>query len=127
MNENSATVPFDEGRQLNLLLEREQPKAVRVPNRAPLARATDPATSREAIESLTRSGQRASINRVVLEFLRTSGPATFTYKEIAARLGLDAVDVMRRLNDLRHHSQVEKCGERACSTNGNKMTVWRSK
>jgi hypothetical protein len=38
----------------------------------------------------------------------------------------DAADGMRRLNDLRHKGLTEKYGERACSTNGNDMAVWRA-
>lgn len=91
-----------------------------------LARHTDPGTSHHAIESLRRSGRRESANHIVLDFLRASSQS-FTYREIALRLGtVEAVEVMRRLNDLRRGGHVEKCGERICSTNGHRMAVWRS-
>jgi hypothetical protein len=38
----------------------------------------------------------------------------------------DATDGMRRLNDLRLKGLTEKYGERACSTNGNDMALWRA-
>jgi len=113
--------------QLGLSLEPEQPMPARVPNRAPLARSTDPTTSHRAAEQVTRSGRRASLNQSILAFLRASGEA-LTYREIAVRIGQsDAVDVMRRLNDLRQSGSVEKCGERNCSVNGNAMTTWRAR
>jgi hypothetical protein len=113
--------------QLGLTLEPEQPRPLQVPKRLPLARSSDPVTSHQAVEQITRSGHRASLNQSVLAFLRSSGEA-FTYRELAARIGeTDAVSVMRRLNDLRRSGSVEKCGERNCSINGNLMTLWRAR
>jgi hypothetical protein len=113
--------------QLGLTLEPETPRPVRVPYRPPLARSTDPATSHIAADQVTRSGRRASLNQAVLAFLRVSGDS-FTYREIAARIGeRDAVNVMRRLNDLRKTGAAEKCGARNCSVNGNLMTTWRAR
>jgi len=50
-----------------------------------------------------------------------------TYREIAAGIGEDHTETMRRLNDLRHAGLVEKVGRRNCRINGNEMTTWAVK
>lgn len=90
-------------------------------------RRSDPPTSRLAAAKALASGKVAVRNQKILAFLRAHD-ADYTYREIAAAIGVEeAVDVMRRLNALRHKSLVEKRGCRKCSTNGNLMTTWQAK
>jgi hypothetical protein len=88
-------------------------------------RNTDDVTSRFAIDKITNSGYRASVNQRIFAFLHQADRA-LTYREIARAIDHDAVDVMRRLNDRRIDGQVEKCGQRHCTVNGNLATLWRA-
>jgi len=94
---------------------------------APGVRNSDDVTSRLAIDQVTQSGKRLEVNNKILRFLRQHPGRSFTYRELGRLIGHDAVDCMRRLNDLRHDGLVEKRGRRECSINGNLMTCWAAK
>lgn len=85
----------------------------------PAARSTDPATSREAVAN--HAGRETNCQRVWWAVKDHPG---MTYRELAGIVGLDEVEVMRRLNDLHRKRMVSKGSARACSTNGNRMTTW---
>jgi transcription initiation factor IIE alpha subunit len=86
----------------------------------PLFRRTDPETSRLAAARVREfSGDHC---RRVLEALEL-GPAGQT--EIAARCGLLAHQVNKRLADLRRAGLVETTGERRLSASGRQERVWR--
>lgn len=87
----------------------------------PAARTTDPATSREAI---TLHRGRESNCQAVWWCVRDY--PGLTYREIAGAVNMDAVEVMRRLNDLHRKGLVSKGEARACSTNGHRMSTWRA-
>lgn len=89
-------------------------------------RSTDPISSKLALDKITQNGQRLEVNNKILRFLREHADESFTYREIAQRIGHDAVDCMRRLNDLRHDHLVTNPFKRPCSTNGNLMLTWRA-
>lgn len=88
------------------------------------ARSSDPETSALAAAHHERTG-RATSNRLKVEREVTLHPNQ-TYREIAAAIGLDCVETMRRLNDLERAGLVAKGPERPCteSSNGNRMTTW---
>ena len=92
----------------------------------PIARTSDPVTSHVAAQGVTESGSRATHCAAVLEVLLLA-PHPLTYREIAARLPkLEAVEVMRRLNDLRHESppRVVQLDKRECQVSGRPAMTW---
>ena len=119
----------DEGRQslqLGLVLEPEpQSKPARVPDRAPLARSSDPLSSHLAAENFTRSGRRANQKRELLAWLRGQSMA-LTSAEIARDSGMDRHGVARRLPDLERDGTVVRCGMRECGVNGGPALTWRA-
>jgi hypothetical protein len=107
----------------------DQPaNAAQNPNRgpAPGVRNSDPISSKLAIDKITSNGRRLEVNNKILRFLREHPDREFTYKEIGLLIGHDPVDVMRRLNDLRHDHLATNPSKRACTTNGNLMLTWRA-
>lgn len=91
----------------------------------PAARTTDPASSHEAIAAQTESGRRDGHAALVLEVVRQA--PGLTYREIYRRLGgsiEEAVEVMRRLDDLRHDGQVKPGAQRRCSESGRPAQTW---
>src|ERR1700734_2798043 len=117
----------DEGRQslqLGLMLEPEsQPKPVRVPNRAPLARSSDPVTSHLAAAEFIRSGRRANQKRELLAWMRQQG-RPLTSAEIARDSGMDRHGVARRLPDLERDGLVRRCPIRQCVAMGTPAITW---
>lgn len=94
---------------------------------APIARTTDPATSHEAAREQTGSGRRAAHAAAVLAVVRRV--PDLTYREIAARCPdiREAVEVMRRLSDLREAGEVEQGEARPCRISGRQATTWHPK
>lgn len=98
----------------------------------PVSRATDPVTSHEAEKAVTESGQRSRHAEIVLAVVRKH-PQGLTYVELwhactkdeQADLG-DAIELMRRLNDLVKRGDVAKGDIRMCAVKGSKMTTWRA-
>lgn len=86
------------------------------------ARKSDPVTSHSAAECVEASGVAAQRRAAITESLRRNPEQTF--REIAADIQVDPVEVMRRLNDLERARLVEKVGIRTCGT-GRAMTTWR--
>lgn len=82
---------------------------------APVARArnADHETSHAAAERHERTGIAAT-HRLKVEREVTLRPGQ-TYREIAAAIGLDCVEVMRRLNDLERAGIVAKGPVRECT------------
>lgn len=88
------------------------------------ARHSDPETSRAAATKHERTGRAAS-HRLIVEREVNTRPGQ-TYREIARAVGLDATEVMRRLNDLEVRQLVRKGTVRECtvSTLKNRMSTW---
>lgn len=106
----------------------------------PLARNTDPDTSRKAASELTESGKHQAQKAEVYAALRSYAKAHIvgaeipfypTSAELAMFAGLDRYAVARRLPDLEKDELVEKVylnGElikRRCKATGKTATVWR--
>ena len=89
----------------------------------PAARTTDPDTSHEAAARHSASGARGTNAERVLQSMVRGYPETF--REIALRAGMDCVEVMRRLNDLRRSGLVGIDGKRKCRITGTRMQTWR--
>lgn len=85
----------------------------------PAARNTDPDTSHEAVANHT--GRETHAIKVWWAVKENPGR---TYRELARIVGLDEVEVMRRLNDLHRKRLVSKGPIRACSTNQHRMCTW---
>lgn len=84
------------------------------------ARATDPVTSHIAADKVNRSGAvELRCWMIVSALQRENG---LTYREIAARTGLDPTETMRRLNTLELRGAVEKRGTE--KINGRSMSRW---
>jgi hypothetical protein len=122
-NRHSKPAAFD-GRQYQLGLE-PHPKLVRVPNRAPLARSSDPASSHIAAEEFTRSGRRANQKHQLLEWLRQQ-TRPLTSAEIARDSGLDRHGVARRLPDCERDRLVERHPMRQCTAMGTPAITWKA-
>lgn len=65
----------------------------------PAARTTDPETSHEAADLVTRTGKRATHQLLVLDCVRRM--PGMTYHHIAVQTGLERHEAMRRLGDLK--------------------------
>jgi hypothetical protein len=130
MGSTSKTIAqTDEGRQslqLGLVLEPEpQPRPVRVPDRAPLARSSDPLSSHLAADEFTRSGRRGAQKRALLSWLRGQSQP-MTSAEIALASGMDRHGVARRLPDCERDGSVVRCGMRECRVNRGPALTWRA-
>lgn len=87
------------------------------------ARRRDDASSHEAAARMNDSGRTATHQAIVLECLRNH-PCE-TAPELAARLGMDRVEVGRRLSDLLRAGLASKAARRVCRIHGNAMGTWR--
>ncbi len=98
-------------------------------NAAPLARKNDPATSKAAAESLTKSGARDSDKKKVLHWLKlaTHTNHLFTSAELAKLSELPHPTVHKRLPDLRRDGLVENGPSRICSVTGRVSLTWKAK
>ncbi len=88
----------------------------------PAARATDPQSSHEAAERVTRTGARQNQAEAVLEALKTYPGSTS--RELAERAGLDRHLVARRLPDLEHANTARQGELRACCYAGRSAVTW---
>ena len=92
----------------------------------PAARNTDPATSHAAAEEQTGSGRRDHHAALVLAAVRAT--PGLTYRELHHRLAgriAEAVEVMRRLNDLHTDTLVTPTiPRRVCSISGRPAQTW---
>ncbi len=100
------------------------PKLPKFGNAQPLARTSDPATSKAAAKVLTRSGQRDSSKAKVLAQLRQAGTA-LTSAELASRSGIPHPTVHKRLPDLRRDGLVGNGPARKCGITGRQSLTWR--
>lgn len=89
------------------------------------ARTSDPGTSHAAAERHERTGVAAS-RRLLIEKEVTLRPGQ-TYREIAKAVGLEPVEVMRRLNDLELRRLVTKGPVRECTVSQlkSRCSTWR--
>jgi Fe2+ or Zn2+ uptake regulation protein len=92
------------------------------------ARATDPVTSHLAAAAVSADGTREAQCRKVLAVLQRSGD-WMTYREIHRETrGMEAVAVMRRLDDLRGEGLVQDSKaagyKRRCRVSGRPVMVW---
>jgi predicted ArsR family transcriptional regulator len=95
-------------------------------NRAPLARSTDPLSSHNAAEEVTRSGLRGAQKRALLTWLRGQSQP-MTSAEIALASGLDRHGVARRLPDCERDGSVVRCSMRECGATGRPAITWRAR
>lgn len=88
------------------------------------SRRTDPATSREAAERVTRSGSSASDRAAILMVVRRK--PGLTAGEIAAELGwgTDNVRVSRRTAELVDNGAIAQGSPRMCAIKGSRMIQW---
>ena len=93
-------------------------------DRQPIARMSDPVTSRRAADQVTRSGRRGSQKRAVLELVRLWPGRTSA--ELARSGELDRYVVARRLPDLCRDGLVRRGDERMCSVTDNQAITWSS-
>ena len=91
-------------------------------NSEPLARASDPSTSRLAGRQLTLSGVRMSQKKKVLEGLRRF-PKT-TSAELAELCQFNRYMVARRLLDLKCDGMVKVAGKRTCRVTESEASTW---
>lgn len=99
-----------------------------LPLYAPLARRTDPATSHLAAASVAGAQQQSEC-AAILDALRTSF-LPLTYKEVFSRMKgriPEAVEVQRRLDDLRKAGLVVSGPQRRCRESGHMAQVWSVK
>ena len=97
-----------------------------VPPLDALARADDPASSHEAAERMTRSGEARRNAEAVLAVLRLHPGATGRELSAAAEMpaGLDVHEVRRRLPDLKRLGRATNGATRVCAVAGTKALTW---
>ena len=91
----------------------------------PLARRTDPATSKLAADETVRSGRHASHMVQVLRLVRQHPGSTSA--ELAARADnptLDRYAAARRTSDLCHLGKIRKGEARECRMTGRASVTW---
>ena len=98
----------------------------RTPRPAPLARSTDPESSRLAADAVTASGARASQKRAILAALSTQ-TEPLTSLELAHAMGMDRYIVARRLPDLARDGRVERAPMRECREGHRPAITWRAR
>lgn len=93
---------------------------------APLAATADPDTSHASAREHVASGAQGEHCRRVLELVRMAPGSTYVelWEGQSGRQILRDVEIMRRLNDLRHAGLVRQGPPRTCRVKGTKMVVW---
>lgn len=86
------------------------------------ARSTDPATSWDAAERITRSGRAAIQQATALLAVKTFPGCTSA--ELAAHCSLDRYQLARRLPELEERYQVRRGNARKCSATGYSAVTW---
>jgi hypothetical protein len=93
----------------------------------PRSRRNDPESSHVAAREHQQSGAAATHAAIVIAVLRASGEP-LTYREVHRRADIvEAVEVMRRLDDLRRQELVETGPQRICRVSGRLAQTWRVK
>ena len=83
-------------------------RVTRHPYTAPLARDDDPATSAAAADRVSSDGTVDTHERLILAALRAAWPKGLTGTELAARVGLTQVQVMRRVRALLDRGAIHR-------------------
>ena len=95
---------------------------------APISRWSDPSSSHFAAADMIDSPRRDSECRMILGALKYAGkPAS--YREVHSLLDgkiREAVEVQRRLSDLRHAGLVKNGTQRKCSISGRPAQTWEA-
>ena len=99
---------------------------MRVPNRVPLARSSDPSISPLAAAEFIRSGRRANQNSELLAWLRGQTRA-LSSAEIPRDSGMDRHGAARRLPDLERARLVERCPVRECTAWDSMALTWEGR
>ena len=97
---------------------------LRVVPPAPIARRTDPASSRLAAEEVTRTGRRAAQCEAVLALVRKHPRRTSL--ELSRLSKLDRYAVSRRLPELERRGLIRRGVTRDCTVNGRPMLTWEA-
>lgn len=95
----------------------------------PIARLHDPASSHRAADAFTESGRRTThIHRILLALSERNGQ---TAAEIAAHLGLEHVQVARRMSEMEQRGLVKRDRSpdftvrlRKCKVTGHPCVTW---
>lgn len=90
--------------------------------RNPIVHALDPVTSYEAAASVTQSGERQSLAETILVYVRRH--PGLVCSEYARMLGLDRVQVARRLTDLLHANVIVQGEPRIAAGNTRREVTW---
>jgi len=99
------------------------------PDMPPIVHTSDPATSQEAADRVTKSGQRDRNAAIVLRLVRELPGRTATElwdecgSEVRDKLK-ESQEIRRRLTDLLHSGAVRQEGQRRCRVRGSFMVVW---
>lgn len=86
------------------------------------ARTSDPVTSHEAASRHNESGATESNKARILRFVKAN--PGLTSAEIAKRMGMDRVEVARRLPNLVDDGEVEQRAKRACTVGRGEAVTW---
>lgn len=89
----------------------------------PAARATDPVTSHEAAEHVTRSGIREAQQRNVRALVQRNPGCTSRELSILST-ALDRYQIARRLPELETARRVTKGLPRVCTITGRRAVTW---
>lgn len=86
------------------------------------ARASDPVTSHEAAERVTRSGKAGTHAATILEAIKDIPGRTSA--ELAVATGLDRHEAARRCADLKRDGKVRQGEPRKCGVNKTQGITW---
>lgn len=89
----------------------------------PAARATDPATSHSAAEDVTRSGQRATNQRIVASTVAAHPGCTS--RELTLYCSLDRYEIARRMSECVTAGTVARGKSRECAIGKRAATTWQ--
>jgi hypothetical protein len=108
--------------QGNLFLNNSQAHHAEM-EKIPIARHTDPDTSKAAAKQITNSGVRGEQHRTVLAAVKAHPGKTS--RELAAEADLDRYMVARRLPELEKLGVVKRAAERMCTIGKLSATTWK--
>lgn len=91
----------------------------------PIARKSDPVSSKEAAHKLTDSGKRQTQCNTILALVkRYPGRTSLELAELTFEF--DRYIFARRLADLEHMGLVRKASVRTCKESGNRAVTWEA-
>ncbi len=92
------------------------------------ARKSDPDTSHEAAQHVTKTGKASAMKRRILDFLRATTKPPMTAFEIADSMGVrERATVGRRTGEMEKDGTLRRLAKRRCAITGRSAATWEVK